>query len=54
MADNENYHEWEDDEEAEFVRMGQSDDQTKLDQVHEALETSLNPTHNSPDDNNVI
>ena len=31
------------------VRMGQSYDQTELEQVHEALETSLDPAHNAPD-----
>ena len=51
---NENYHEWEDDEESKLVRMGQSYDQTELDQVHEALQTCLDPTHNAPEDNNVI
>ena len=44
-----NYHEREDDEDSKLVRMGQSDDKTKLDQVHEALETCLDTTHNTPD-----
>ena len=39
-----NYHEREDDEDSKLVRMGQSDDKTELDQVHEALKTCLDWT----------
>ena len=44
-----NYHEREDDEDSKLIRMGQSNDKTKLDQVHEALKTCLDSTHNTPD-----